>query len=702
MSSIEPPKIFSPSGSASQVYVAPNARQATPSSNPSTAGGPVRRSKRIKNQPVDEQRYTRVLAKVTDDFHLYWLAHNGPDKTPLKTVDESIKEIGRTLMSSVAYKSLEDACQAAKRVQIGRLNSRATVIGDKPDIDEVDDVHFAPVPDSNLDIRIWGNSPGLDHEHLYCLDFVVRATRQPVNAPLDYELWVVPPLSAPWLPTASGRLTSMENSFGKASKDIQPGQEKFCLMEAYPRLFAINFDVNHWLLYRLREGRVYGRSTVKNLDQPDMVVVNLPEQFRDWMFRVATLLLLMSILFDVKPILATLDGYVATMTRHMTTILRLCPFFLFIITQGGRDPWILDKLYIYGADAQSQADIRLSSQERFVGMIIMLKVYVTRPLVYKARARTAKETSVHLNEKIEAKEECLHVDHLLQIQLPLADQPGNRSVERSAIHLAALLDTPDEMKQKQAAEPPTVTESSGPLPAKPGETSFREYYHKVVKKRYPNVQVKDDLHLYWLALGHLEKKPFKTVEETTEESARDWFRSSKAYRNLEEARQAVIDFRISKLNSPATVIGTKPDIDEIDDVHYAPVPDSDLDIRVWGNSPGLDRQHLYCLDFVDRATHEPVNAPLDFEIWVVPSLLASWLPSGCGRLMSMENSFGKLSRNIRPGQEKFCVMEGSTFQLKRAGQPEVFYNVPVRPKSSLPDWAENRTILSFTPATRQT
>ncbi|TFY73989.1 hypothetical protein EWM64_g10022, partial [Hericium alpestre] len=234
MSSSQSPEVFTPYGSESRprttvnVSATPGDPQAATSSNPSTAGGPVRHSTRVK-KPVDEQRkrtrvqliddrsepvpiliplpakpgetsfrdYYHKLVKrrypdvqVTDDFHLYWLAHNGPDKTPLKTVDESIKEIGRTLMSSVAYKSLEDACQAAKRVQIGRLNSRATVIGDKPDIDEVDDVHFAPVPDSNLDIRIWGNSPGLDHEHLYCLDFVVRATRQPVNAPLDYELWV--------------------------------------------------------------------------------------------------------------------------------------------------------------------------------------------------------------------------------------------------------------------------------------------------------------------------------------------------------------------------------------------------------------------------------------------------------------------------------------------------------------------------------
>ncbi|TFY73990.1 hypothetical protein EWM64_g10023 [Hericium alpestre] len=255
-------------------------------------------------------------------------------------------------------------------------------------------------------------------------------------------------------------------------------------------------------------------------------------------------------------------------------------------------------------------------------------------------------------------------------------------------------------KRAKAVETPTIVDTRGPLPAKPGETSFREYYHKVVKKRYPDVQVKDDLHLYWLALGGLEKKPFKTVEQTTEESARRWMQSNKSYRTLDEARQAVIKFRIGKLNSPATVIGVKPDVDEIDDVHYAPVLDSHLDIRIWGNSPGLDRMHLYCLDFVDRASRQPVNAPSDFELCAVPSLVTPWLSMDAGRITSMEHNFGKHSKDIRPGQEKFGVMEGSSFKLKRVGHPEVLYNVPLRPNSPPPDWAKNLTVLSFTPATK--
>ena len=92
-----------------------------------------------------------------------------------------------------------------------------------------DDVLICPIPNSDYSLRLWGK--GLESKHQYCLDFVRNVTHLPVNSPFEYELWVVPNKSAPWLPGVKSRIYSLERSFGIPQKDIVCGEERFVLLE---------------------------------------------------------------------------------------------------------------------------------------------------------------------------------------------------------------------------------------------------------------------------------------------------------------------------------------------------------------------------------------------------------------------------------------------------------------------------------------
>jgi len=110
-----------------------------------------------------------------------------------------------------------------------------------------DDVHVRPIPNSDYSLRLWGK--GLELKREYCLDFVHSVTGQPVNSPFEYELWVVPNKSAPWLPGVKSRIYSLERGFGIPQEDILPGEEKFVLLEGTncvlvrPGMRSVHFEV---------------------------------------------------------------------------------------------------------------------------------------------------------------------------------------------------------------------------------------------------------------------------------------------------------------------------------------------------------------------------------------------------------------------------------------------------------------------------
>jgi hypothetical protein len=100
---------------------------------------------------------------------------------------------------------------------------------------------------------------------------------------------------------------------------------------------------------------------------------------------------------------------------------------------------------------------------------------------------------------------------------------------------------------------------------------------------------------------------------------------------------------------------------------------------MWGR--GLEAKREYCLDFVRKATGNPVNSPSGYEIWLVPNKKTPWLPVPISRLYSIERSFGIAEEAILPGEEKFVLLEGTACLLQLPNKDTVYFEVPVRPRN---------------------
>lgn len=88
-------------------------------------------------------------------------------------------------------------------------------------------------------MRLW---PGSTEAREWCLDFIHSATREPVNSPFTFKLWILPPSttgysSGPWQPAEAHQVFSLENRFGIRTKDITKGAEKFILNDGQSYLF---------------------------------------------------------------------------------------------------------------------------------------------------------------------------------------------------------------------------------------------------------------------------------------------------------------------------------------------------------------------------------------------------------------------------------------------------------------------------------
>ena len=84
------------------------------------------------------------------------------------------------------------------------------------------------------------------------------------------------------------------------------------------------------------------------------------------------------------------------------------------------------------------------------------------------------------------------------------------------------------------------------------------------------------------------------------------------------------------------------------------------------------------MDFVHTTTQKPVNSPFEFELWQLSGPAAPWNAPGIFRIHSIERIFGLSSYRIRPGEEKFVLEDGKTYQLSRPGHKHVRFTIPRR------------------------
>ncbi len=99
----------------------------------------------------------------------------------------------------------------------------------KPDIND-SNVHTV-ILNEELVIRIWDG--GMEEFGQFCLDFVDRKTRTPVNLPPGYAICSgranMPGVFMPGAFTSRGTLPSMEQCYGYTPDKIPPGAEKWAV-----------------------------------------------------------------------------------------------------------------------------------------------------------------------------------------------------------------------------------------------------------------------------------------------------------------------------------------------------------------------------------------------------------------------------------------------------------------------------------------
>ncbi|KAJ6541886.1 hypothetical protein B0H19DRAFT_1175068 [Mycena capillaripes] len=123
-------------------------------------------------------------------------------------------------------------------------------------------------------------------------------------------------------------------------------------------------------------------------------------------------------------------------------------------------------------------------------------------------------------------------------------------------------------------------------------------------------------------------------------------------------------------------VGAKPEtLQNWDGVLYFRIPNSHLAIRLF---PGdLHPRNRVCFfDVFDTHTRSPVNSPPSFRFTTVQPEI---------RLQSVEEVAGISREDIRPGEERFSVVEGTACRLRRGGALEFLFRIPVRSYPGMTD-----------------
>ncbi|KAL0954909.1 hypothetical protein HGRIS_003841 [Hohenbuehelia grisea] len=122
--------------------------------------------------------------------------------------------------------------------------------------------------------------------------------------------------------------------------------------------------------------------------------------------------------------------------------------------------------------------------------------------------------------------------------------------------------------------------------------------------------------------------------------------------------------------SPEVVTGMKPHPrDKNPYIRVRPIPNSQYSIRVF---PGCPYDRFFCIDLLLTSTGRPVKLPANYELWALPPADPMFPDIPMAPLEPHR-------RNCPEDDEKFVVHDGHRVVLKRAGQPDVRFTVPMRP-----------------------
>ncbi|KAI0081458.1 hypothetical protein K474DRAFT_1656605 [Panus rudis PR-1116 ss-1] len=205
--------------------------------------------------------------------------------------------------------------------------------------------------------------------------------------------------------------------------------------------------------------------------------------------------------------------------------------------------------------------------------------------------------------------------------------------------------------------------------------TLREAFLEMAQRKYPRVPPRHDFDIYTFASANFKgprdsaPEVYAWSDEQFELTVRVNMARARPPITKEEAVAQVWTDAKELLARPSDqMIGRKPRKND-PRVKVQPIPDCDYSVRLW---PGVASCYEYHLDFIRTSTGEDAIAPSNWEIWQTTS------PAQFGqgrRISSMERAFGVKRTDLQ--EEKFLLREGSTYMVKRPGQKDVRFTVPI-------------------------
>ncbi|KAI0758805.1 hypothetical protein C8Q74DRAFT_1319693 [Fomes fomentarius] len=209
----------------------------------------------------------------------------------------------------------------------------------------------------------------------------------------------------------------------------------------------------------------------------------------------------------------------------------------------------------------------------------------------------------------------------------------------------------------QAAPSSSASSSTHSSPTQP---AVRETFLRQIRRRFPNFTPRNDFDILALS-GELFAGPKAEVYS--------WLDGELARIANEVGDVEPILASAKKMMDVQDIVtGCKPSADT-SNVIVRPIPHSQYSLRLFPGSVSLKQ---ICMDFVDTSTGMPVNSPFKFELWMASA--------GCPsvRVRSLECSWNVAQKDIHPGEEKFVLLEGVSYILRRPGHRDLRFTVPMR------------------------
>ncbi|KAI0644640.1 hypothetical protein C8Q79DRAFT_972929 [Trametes meyenii] len=263
---------------------------------------------------------------------------------------------------------------------------------------------------------------------------------------------------------------------------------------------------------------------------------------------------------------------------------------------------------------------------------------------------------------------------------PYERSKGSNGKSRTTQAVASTKNTSSSRSKPIAAS--SESEPPAPLAFPNSMVPAREVYLEIFNKAYPDLLPRDDYDI--MVLGSNRRTG-------TKEEILAWV-DEQMEQDIEESgsREAVLESAKQLLDGLVAPTGRKPRPGR-DTAHIRPIPGSKYSIRLWPGNPYMSE---YCMDIVNTATGQAVNSPFKFDLWIIPSPDASWLSGPAGCLRSLERNFGIPQHKILPGEEKWVLRDGQTCLIRRPGQKDILFTVPVRKRRNAPA-IEEAHILDF-------